>query len=218
MLNVEDIDINNKEAIEFLRTALVQILEKQREYQIEWERRNKANIERMKEDLQKIQSPEDEATKQTIFNNIIFFIGSLVAPEITPSNLFGKEKVSEERQEYYNLLRSECQKFITIFGEKADANVETILAINKALSAISVNDEALIRLYVELNNEYENKKDDIYRFKLSDSMYQCEYYNPETYDKIRKFISVGKSNIESIINFINQYNATYGNAIKEKGR
>ena len=73
------------------------------------------------------------------------------------------------------------------------------------MSAISVNDEALIRLYVELNNEYENKKDDIYRFKLSDSMYQCEYYNPETgYDLKISNWELDKKTTNQFFEFINE--------------
>ncbi len=217
MLKIEDIDINNKEAITYLRSMMVQFLEKYKAYLVEIERKNKTRIDRLKEDWNKIDTPQEKATKQTVFNNIIFFIGSLISPAVTPSELFGKAKVDQNTIDEYNRLSQMHHGLIEVSRNAIEAAVESIMAISKALADINTKDESLIRLFVELNNQYEmNQEMQIVPFV--DAMYACGYYNPETFNKIREKVEGTTDVKNSIIMIITEYMNRYGSDVMQKGR
>lgn len=113
MLTKEQIDLQNQDGIMFLRNGLVEILEKMC-------LKCKDEIPEVKKRLSDLQKEYDKLDpahmeiSRTILSNILFFIGSIFAPAVTPSKWFGKQKISEERKNLAKKVRNLTLDFIDI--------------------------------------------------------------------------------------------------------
>ena len=217
MLKRENIDVNNMEAINYLKNNFIQFLEKQREYLIEIERKNLNRINHIKDDWNKIKTPEEKAKTNTIFNNIIFFLGSLVAPEITPSELFGKAKEDPKSVEQYNNVKELGSQIVKGSRKLWESSRETIIAINKAMENIKNNDEALIELIDQIGKQYDIGKKNAY--PLIYGLVNCGYYDINKLDTIIDYNPFVFKEVDNYFarlehNYIN----LYGNNVIQKGR
>ncbi len=216
MIKIEDIDINNREAIAYLRNMLVQFLTKWREFQIDKDRKAKARIDRLNADMTKIQTPEEKAKKQTVFNNIVFFLGSLISPAVTPSEYFGKASTNQQDVEDYNNLMEMSSSLRRLSKQSCESALEIIVAIDKTLAGVT-NDEALLQFFVELSNAYEMCPNKSF-LPIVDTMLKCGYFNQEAYSKVRSATDGTIDLYNEIIYIIDDCKTKMGIETMQKGR
>ena len=109
LINVDNIDLNNQEAIEEIRSYIIRMFDDVSECMNKWEGRQSEALERLdslssRTDVQRVEH------RKTILSKLLYVIGSAFSPETMPVEMYGKQEMPEDKRKEFDDLHEEAEK------------------------------------------------------------------------------------------------------------
>lgn len=186
MLKMENIDINDQEGIGFLRRSFVEYYNKVNDHLLASSRDMKKSINELNGNLDRL-DPNRMEKSRTIISNILFFIGSIFKPEITPSEWFGKQKVNADEIKRLESTKNAASGLISVYSRCIKGYGYMVDAFNKLLTSIQASDDALIKFIYAVDKALNENKYTIDWFCFFHALTELGYLD---YDDFYEYMKV----------------------------
>ena len=159
--------------------------------------------EKVRAQLQQLDQKAIER-KRTILSNIIFFITSVISVELTPSSLYGKQKLSGKQLEELEKMKSEGMQLLDNFKTFKDFIEKSREEFKMVEQDLLSDDKKMIdflRSLMNRVNDYVNDESKFVAYKFINSiilvgtLIDCNYIDVNQYgtekDCVKKFVNNG---------------------------
>ncbi len=149
--------------------------------------------------------------RRTVLSNILFFIGSIFAPAVTPSEWFGRQKISEDRRDLANKYRKLTLDFLSDESNLIRYNSDAIALIDGIITDIEKNDAALADLINEIGLRKKDKDRTMWQWiSFLEAFVQCKYLTEEEYDHMWRYVLHSYGPMVDFVKLCDDYTIQYG--------
>jgi len=116
LIEISSLNMNDQEVVSRIRSTINSIFREADQYLAAEEKHVNERISEMTHSIDRCDVDKIEKRK-TVISNLLYFIGSIFSVELTPVEMFGKQKMPEEKRKKFNGLAAKAQEVKSKFED-----------------------------------------------------------------------------------------------------